>query len=98
VTSPYPTYASGLTTVSAAAATVLASEFGDHTRFTLRSDALLGVTRSFHSFSAAVDEVVDARILAGIHFRFDDVDARATGTAVANYILEHALQPIHGTR
>jgi hypothetical protein len=95
-TPPYPSYASGLLTVSSAAATVLASAFGDRTRFTVRSDTLLGVTRSFRSFSAALDELADARVLEGIHFRFDDLAGRATGTAVGNYILEHALQPLQG--
>jgi hypothetical protein len=96
ITPPYPTYPSGLLTVSSAAVTMLASVFGERTRFTVRSDVLLGVTRSFRSFSASLDEITDARVLSGIHFRFDDVAGRMTGTAVANYILEHALQPLKG--
>jgi hypothetical protein len=95
VTPPYPDYVSGQSGVSAAAATVLASEFGNHTRVTLRSDQLLNVTRSFHSFSAAIDEIVEARVSEGIHFRFADTAGVALGRTVANYILEHAMQPLH---
>jgi hypothetical protein len=96
VTPPYPSYASGLVGVSTAAATVLSAEFGEHTHFTMKSDLLLGVTRSFRSFSAAIDEAVDARVFAGIHYRFDDLDARTCGTSVASYILDHAVLRAHG--
>ena len=92
----FPEYPSGHSTVSGAAATVLARFFGNETSFTLDSDVMLGVTRSFPSFSAALDEVADARVFAGIHYRTACVDGQATGTAVANYILENSLQPIHG--
>ena len=33
------------------------------------NDLLIGVTRSFRTFSEALDEVKNARIFAGIHFR-----------------------------
>ena len=92
----FPEYPSGHSTVSGAAATVLARFFGNETSFTLDSDVLLGVTRSFSSFSAALDEVADARVFAGIHYRTACVDGQASGTEVANYILENSLQPIHG--
>lgn len=92
----HPEYPSGHSTVSGAAATVLAGIFGDTTSFSLESDVMLGVVRSFTSFSAALDEVRDARVFAGIHYRTACVDGQATGAAVANYILANSLQPIHG--
>jgi hypothetical protein len=76
--------------------TVLASYFGNGTSFSMDSDVLLGVTRTFSSFPAALSEIQDARVFGGIHFRTACVDAQATGTAVANYILANALQPVHG--
>ena len=48
---------------------ILADEFGEKTHFTLRSDVLVGVGRTFHSFSEALEDVKDARVFAGIHFR-----------------------------
>jgi hypothetical protein len=49
-------------------------------------------TRSFSSFSQAVDEVVEARIWAGLHFRTADVQAVELGTNVANFAMENYLQ------
>jgi len=95
VTPAHPEYPSGHSTVSGSAAAVLAAEFGDDTAFDVTSDVLLGVVRSFTSFTAALDEVKDARINAGIHFRSACNDGQATGIAVANYVLEHALQRTH---
>ena len=49
-------------------------------------------TRSFSSFSQAVDEIVEARIWAGLHFRTADVQAVKLGTNVANFAMENYLQ------
>jgi hypothetical protein len=95
-TPAFPEYPSGHSSLSGAAATVLASHFGNGTSFNLDSDVLLGVVRSFSSFSAALNEIQDARVFGGIHFRTACVDGQATGTAVANYILANSLQPVHG--
>jgi len=92
----FPEYPSGHSEFSGAAATVLASYFGEGTSFTVDSNVTLGVVRSFSSFSAALDELQDARVFAGIHFRAACVDGQAAGTALANYILENSLQPVHG--
>jgi len=51
-----------------------------------------GVKRSFTSFSAALDELVGARIWAGIHFRTADEDSRQLGTTIGNYILNNFFQ------
>jgi hypothetical protein len=91
----FPEYPSGHSTVSGAAATVLASFFGDATSFSVDSDVMSGVIRSFASFSAALNEVRDARVFAGIHYRTACADGQATGTAVAGYILANSLQPVH---
>jgi membrane-associated phospholipid phosphatase len=93
-TPPHPEYPSGHSTVSGAAATVLAAHFGKHTHFRMDSDVLLGVVRWFPSFAAALDEVRNARIFAGIHFRSACNDGQATGVAVARYVLEHGPQRV----
>jgi hypothetical protein len=89
----YPSAHSG---VSTAAASVLASFYGNGTGFTVTSTGLPGVQRDFTSFSAAVLQVEDARIYAGFHFRFSVVDGATLGAQVAQYILEHTALPIHG--
>lgn len=95
-TPPHPEYPSGHSTGSGAAVTVLSDYFGEETPFGVISDTMVGVVRSFSSFSAALDEVSDARVFAGIHFRSACEDGRATGAGVANYVTGNSLQPIHG--
>jgi hypothetical protein len=55
-----------------------------------------GVTRSFHSFSAALEEIKNARIYGGIHFRTATVDGTALGISVGDYVVAHALAPLGG--
>jgi hypothetical protein len=87
----YPSAHSG---VSSAAATVLASYYGDATWFTVTSAGLPGVQRAFTSFAAAVAQVEDARIYAGFHFRFSCADAAALGAHVAQYVTSTLMQPL----
>jgi hypothetical protein len=49
-TPAHPEYPSGHSCASGAAGAVLADAFGDKTRFTVESDTLPGITRSFRSF------------------------------------------------
>jgi membrane-associated phospholipid phosphatase len=93
VTPNHPEYPSGHSTVSSAAATVLARHFGPRTHFRVKSDLLIGVVRTFPGFQAALDEVANARIFGGIHFRSACNDGRTVGASVANYVLAHALLP-----
>jgi hypothetical protein len=90
-TPPHPEYPSGHSTLSGAAAYVLAAAFGDATPFTIDSDVRPG-TRSFASFSAALAEIHDARVFGGIHFRTACLRGSAMGQAVARYVLTHAMQ------
>jgi hypothetical protein len=92
-TPPHPEYPSGHSTVSGAAASILAAEFGDNTPFSVTSEVRSG-TRSFGSFSAAVSEIADARVFGGIHFRTSCVRGNSLGQSVAAYITSHAMQPL----
>jgi hypothetical protein len=93
-TPAHPDYPSGHSCVSGAAGVILASEFGDRVPFDMTSDTMLGVTRHFLGFTQALEEVKNARIYAGIHFRTATEDGQALGANVANYILEHAFQRV----
>jgi hypothetical protein len=84
-------YPSGHSCISGAATAILADEFGERTSFTLRSDVLVGVPRTFRSFSEALEDVKDARVFAGIHFRTACDDGTALGKAVAQYVLDNAF-------
>jgi hypothetical protein len=98
ITPAFPEYPSGHSTVSGAAAAVLADTFGENTPFQIGSDVMLGVIRPFTSFTNATDEIKDARVFGGIHFRTACNDGDATGRAVGSYVLQNALIPLNGQR
>ena len=98
-----PDYTSGANNLSGSATTMLANFFGtDEMTFTMTSNFVhptLGTTpknpRTYERFSDAADDVVDARIFEGIHFRFADEVARRQGKHVANWAFSHFLRPIN---
>jgi hypothetical protein len=99
VTPNHPEYPSAHSCVSGAAGRVLSRQFGDETAFSLVSDSpsMAGVVRSFSSFTTALEEVKNARIFAGIHFRTACDDGQRLGIATADYVLDHAfLRPNSG--
>jgi hypothetical protein len=89
----HPEYPSAHSAFTAAGAVVLARAFGQNANFEVRSDTLAAV-RSFKSFRDMLEEVQNARIVAGIHFRSATTDGGALGLAVGNYVLQHALLPL----
>jgi hypothetical protein len=91
-TPAHPEFPSGHASVSGAAAAILASIFGDDTPFDVGSELRPGI-RAFSSFSAAVDEIADARVFGGIHWRTACRVGNALGKSVAAYVLSHAMQP-----
>lgn len=93
-TPAHPEYPSGHSCVSGAAGVILANEFGEHAHFTADSDTMLGVTRSFKSFSSALAEVQNARIFAGIHFRSATEDGQKLGQDVAEFVLANVALPV----
>src|SRR5262249_45813688 len=92
-TPAHPSYSSGHSAYGAAAAEVLAGFFGtDAIGFTSTTPDLPGVTRSFAGFSAAANENALSRLLAGIHWRFDNEAGLAMGDAVGRYVVDHFLR------
>jgi hypothetical protein len=97
---PYPDYVSGANGLTAAYATALQLFFRtDSLDFEVSkavpaSVAICTNPRTFHRVSDAMQEVVDARILLGIHFRTADEEARRLGARVAIWAFTRTLQPI----
>lgn len=92
-TPPFPEYTSGHSTFSAAAATVLAEVFGsDRVRFTVGSDDLPGVRRTYGSFSEAAWESGLSRIYGGIHYWSANVNGLATGYLTGQHVLRNKLR------
>jgi PAP2 superfamily len=96
-TPPFQEYPAAHPGVSNAAASVLASFYGECTSFTVTSAApsMTGVVRSFTSFPAAVEQVQDARVWGGIHFRFSTQTGARMGAEVAHNVTWTHLLPIH---
>ncbi|NMO15627.1 vanadium-dependent haloperoxidase [Pyxidicoccus fallax] len=51
-------------------------------------------TRTFRSLDAAVDEVINARIWGGMHYRHSGVVGARTGKQIAHWVHAHALRPL----
>jgi hypothetical protein len=54
----------------------------------------LGVLRRWDSFSQIAQEMEDARVWAGIHFRSADEHGTLLGQKVAEYAMTNYLQPM----
>ena len=93
----YPDYTSGANNVTGAITRTLELFFGsDRMTFSLTSNYPLAIqkTRMYERFSDAAADVVEVRILEGIHFRFADTAARRQGRQVARWVFTHYLQPL----
>lgn len=94
-TPPFPEHPSGHSCVSGSIGSTLRSYFGtDRVRFSATSTTS-GTTRSFTSFSDAIDEVVDARVWSGIHFRTADEQGATIGYNVARWSRIHYFRATH---
>ncbi|HEY0459747.1 MAG TPA: vanadium-dependent haloperoxidase [Pyrinomonadaceae bacterium] len=91
-TPAHPDYPSGHATVSRSAKSVLAAYFGDATEFSTTTEILPNVTRSYSSFTQAVDEAFNARIYGGIHFRSACRDGQAMGAQVGDLVVSTVAQ------
>jgi membrane-associated phospholipid phosphatase len=91
-TPPDPAYPGAHAVISGSAALLLRSFFQDRFSFTVTSEVLPGVERSFTAFSAAAQEASLSRIFAGGHFRPDLTTGNDLGRDVAGFILRHFLQ------
>ena len=86
-TPPFPTYTSGHATFGGALFASIEDFYGtDEIKFSLASDELNGMIRSFDRLSDAMAENGRSRVYLGIHWDFDDLVARTTGKDVANFI------------
>jgi hypothetical protein len=97
-TPPYPDYTSGANNLTASATRALSLFFGTNEMnfsvTTTNPGPTVVDTRDFTKFNDAQEEVVNARIYEGIHFRFADEAARKQGRLVAQWAHSHFLRPI----
>jgi hypothetical protein len=62
----------------------------------LRSLPATVISRHYTELKQIADDVDDARVYGGIHFRFDQDGGNALGRAVATEIYKTHLRPVHG--
>ena len=91
----FPEYVSGHSTFTGAGAEVLRRWFGrDDLAFTVTSDTVPGVTRSFPSLNAVATEIGLSRIWGGLHFHSADVDGQELGRKIGDWVYERSLHPV----
>ena len=97
-TPPFSEYPSAHSCVSGPAAQILGAWFGKDTSCSVSSDGIPGVVRSFSGFATALDEIKNARVFGGMHFRTACNDGTALGSAIGNYVIHLAPLPKHSER
>jgi hypothetical protein len=99
-TPPYPDYTSGANGVTGAFTTILQLFFKSDfvplaiNKASAPTVAICTNPRLYRRISDVAEEVVDARVLLGIHFRFADTGGRVLGQRVGWHVFTHALRPV----
>ena len=98
-TSMHPEFPSGHSSISGAAATILALYFGtDAITFQASGDdAIDGEVREYDSFWAAAEEAAMSRVYGGIHYRFANDAALTMGQQIAEEVFAAHMVPEPGT-
>jgi hypothetical protein len=88
----HPEYPCAHCIVSSAVATVLQAAVGNEVDFTLTSPTAPGVTRHWTRLQHYSDEVSNARIYAGFHYRFSTEVAKDMGRKIGEWVVASQLQ------
>jgi len=87
-TPPFPSYVSGHSVISSAAAEVMTHNFGENFAFTDTSNLEFGIAnRSFKSFHDAALEASWSRLYGGIHYRSDLEQGNIMGKKIGETIV-----------
>jgi len=96
VTPCFPSYPSNHASGTTGGTEMLSRLYGGgHHRITLTNAALPDVTLRYTRFKQINDDVDDARVYGGIHFRFDQEAGGRLGRQVATYVRGHTLRWAH---
>jgi PAP2 superfamily len=95
VTPAFPEHPSGHGCVSGAVLHAAQAFFGtDRLSFDIVSSRFPGQPRHYERFSEAIEEVIDARVWGGIHFRTADEQGATIGKQVARWLVKYYFQPV----
>ena len=96
ITPPFPEHPSGHLCYTSSSVHALQAFLGTNDlTFYVTSSRFPGEQRYFNHLSDAIDEVTEARIWAGIHFRTADEQGALLGERVARYVQLHYFEPLH---
>ena len=89
----FPSYPSAHASASYAARTVLEKIYGHRPlSMTLSTPALPDVTLHYVRLEQITDDIDDARVYGGIHFRFDQEAGAVQGRRLGRYVVAHNLK------
>jgi hypothetical protein len=89
-TPAFPSYASAHATLSGAARVVLERAYGKRGHdVTLTNPILPGIVLNYSAWEEITDDIDDARIYGGIHFRFDQQAGSFQGRHIGKYIVRN---------
>jgi hypothetical protein len=95
ITPPHPDYISGHAAVAGAVTQTLTGILGtSHLDLNIPSDAT-GTTRRYDDAVKFNEDMIDARVWAGIHTRTADTEGCRAGARVGLWTLAHYFQPLH---
>ena len=94
-TPPFPSYPSAHASAGGAARRILDRTYGkDGFSVTLTSPTAPGVVLHYTAWQQITNDIDDARIFGGIHYRYDQERGARQGWQVGSYILETQLLPL----
>ena len=96
VTPCFPSYPSNHGSAANAAAAVMRRLYGEagHS-MTLSNSAVPTIVLQYTSFTQITNDISDARVYGGIHFRTDQDAGALLGLAVGKAVYKHNLRPVH---
>jgi PAP2 superfamily len=97
VTTPcFPSYPSNHGSASSGAAEILRRIYGEGGHFiTLSNPAVPNIVLQYTTFKQITDDISDARVYGGIHFRTDQVAGERLGKAIGKAVYKNNLRRMH---
>ncbi len=95
VTPCFPSYPSAHASASYSAREILTRTFGNrHDSIALSNPAWPGFVLYYNSLSEITDDIDNARVYGGIHFRYDQEEGGAQGTDIGRYVYKEKLRSL----
>jgi hypothetical protein len=92
----FPSYPSAHGTLSGAGAEVMRRLYGEAGHaITLSNPAVPNIVLHYGSFKQITDDISDARVYGGIHFRTDQVAGERLGDAIGKAVYQNNLRRMH---